>query len=860
MHQPLALLLLFTAAAEPSVGEVTFEKQVRPILKAYCFECHGEGDKLKADLDLRLRRLIVKGGESGPAVQPGSLDDSLLYKLVQRGKMPPTKKKLSRDEVALISRWIATGAKTAAPEPENLAAGLQITPEERAFWAFQPMARPAVPTVAHAERVRTPIDAFLLARLEAQGLTFAAEADRRTLVRRVYFDLLGLPPTPAVADAFVNDPAPDAYEKLIDQLLASPHYGERWGRHWLDVAGYADSDGYASEDIVRPYAYKYRDYVIRAFDADKPFDQFIVEQLAGDELLRPPYRNLSADDVDKLIATGFLRMAPDGTGAGGVDPGLARNAVVADTIKIVSTSLLGLTVGCAQCHNHRYDPIPQSDYYRLRALLEPAYNVKQWRSPAQRLISLATDADHARSVAVEAEAVRIDQQRLKKQQEYIDQTFNKELAKLPEELREPIRTARTTPLDKRTPEQQKLLMDHPSVNVDAGSLYLYDHNAAEDLKSYAARAAAVREMKPVEDFVQALTEMPGEVPTTHVFHRGDHEQPKQAVEPGGLVILEPALGLTIAPDSARPTTGRRLALARWLTNGRHPLTARVLVNRFWMHHFGRGIVGTPADFGMLGERPTHPELLDWLAHDFIDHGWRLKRFHKLLMTSTAYRQLSRRDAAKERLDPDNRLVGRMPVRRLEAEALRDAVLAVSGRLNRKMFGPPLPVRVDLVGQVVLGIDKDDLALPTGKFQSLNGEEFRRSVYVQVRRSRTLSLFETFDAAVMEPNCEIRNASTVAPQSLLMMNSNFVIEEADAFAERLRKEAGADPQAQVQLAWRLAFAREPAPRDVEDAVAFLAMQAENLSEKAAKAKKDARQLALANWCQALLSANRFLYVD
>jgi hypothetical protein len=856
-HSPWSALLLtlFPLAPAAAVEPISFEKHVRPILKAYCFECHGEGEKLKADLDLRLRRFLVKGGESGSAVDPGAPEKSLLYTKIKNGKMPPSKKKLSKDEVALIRRWITEGARTAAPEPETIAAGWHATAEDRAFWAFQPIRRPEVPTVRQS--VRTPIDAFLLARLEKEGLTFSPEADKRTLIRRAYFDLIGLPPTPQEVDSFVNDPAPDAYEKRIDQLLASPHYGERWGRHWLDVAGYADSDGYASEDLVRPYAYKYRDYVIRSFNADKSFDQFIQEQLAGDEMLRPPYQNLSPADVEKLVATGFLRMAPDGTGAPGVDQALARNQVVADTLKIVSTSLLGLTVGCAQCHNHRYDPIPQSDYYRLRAVFEPAYDWKSWRAPAQRLLSLATPAGKKRAAAVEAEAVRIDQARLKKQQEYIDATFEKELAKLPEELREPIRTARETPVTKQTPQQKKLLKDHPSVNVTAGSLYLYDSKAAADLKGYADRAAAVRVMKPIEEFVAPLTEVPGQVPTTFLFNRGDHEQPRQAVEPGGLVILEPALLLKIGPDTARPTTGRRLALARWLTDGQHPLPARVLVNRVWMHHFGRGIVATPSDFGALGERPTHPELLDWLAHDFMGHGWRLKRLHKLLMTSTAYRQASRRDPERDRLDPDNHLLGRMSIRRLEAEAIRDSVLAVSGRLNLKQFGAPVPVRVDEVGQVVIGIDTTDTAgRPSGKVIPLFGEEFRRSIYVQVRRSRTLTLFETFDAATMEPNCEIRNASTVAPQALLLMNNRFVIEEAEALAERLRKEAGDDLQGQIMLGWRLAFGKEPAPRDVEETLAFLAEQTETLKG----AKKEPRQLALANWCQALLSANRFLYVD
>jgi hypothetical protein len=773
--------------------------------------------------------------------------------------MPPGKKKLDPAEVALIGRWIDQGARAAGPEPQALAAGFQLTPAERTYWAFQPVRRPAAPPVHAAHLVRTPIDAFLLARLEALGLGFAPEADRRTLIRRATFDLLGLPPTPEEVAAFVADDRPDAYEHLLDRLLASPHYGERWGRHWLDTAGYADSDGATSDDLVRPYAYKYRDYVIRSTNADKPFDRFIQEQLAGDELIGRPLTNLAPQEVEELVATGFLRMAPDGTGSRQAEQGLARNQVIVDTLKIVSTTLLGLTVGCAQCHNHRYDPIPQSDYYRLRAVFEPAYDWKNWRTPAQRVVSLYTDADRARARQVEVEAGKVDQERRTKQQEYIDRTFDKEVAKLPAELRDAARKARGTSPSQRTPDQQKLMREYPSLNVTAGSLYLYDQKAADDLKACADRAAKVRSAKPPEDFVAALTEVPGKVPTTYLFNRGDHEQPKQAVEPGGLTVLEAVDPLRLAPpDPKQPTTGRRLALARWLTDGEHPLTARVLVNRVWALHFGKGIVGTPGDFGFLGERPTHPELLDWLARRFTDGGWRLKALHKLIMTSTAYRQSSLREPDKDRIDPDNHLLGRMPIRRLEAEELRDALLAVSGRLNDKPFGPPVPVTVDEAGQVILGVDvRDGAGRPRGKVASLNGEESRRSVYVQVRRSLPLNLFEAFDAPAMAPNCDLRKASTVAPQALMLMNNQDVVALAEAFAARVRREVGEEPRAQVRRAWTLAFGAEPHEEEIQEAVRFLTAPLAASGTSQANAK---RQAALAVFCQALLGSNPFLYVD
>jgi mono/diheme cytochrome c family protein len=854
----LVLTLSQTYAGDKApVGPVMFETHIRPLLKTHCFECHGEGQKLKGGLDMRLRRLLVKGGKSGPALVPGKESGSLILERLASGEMPPGKKKLTKDEITVVARWIAEGARTLRPEPEAIAAGFHLTHEEQAFWAFQPIRRPALPTVKEHRRIRTPIDAFLLARLDKEGLSFSSEADRATLIRRVYFDLLGLPPSPAEIASFLVDPAADAYERLVDRLLSSSHYGERWGRHWLDVAGYADSEGYTEDDAVRVYAYKYRDYVIRAFNADMPLDCFIQEQLAGDEMVRPPYANLNAAAIDKLTATGFLRMAPDGT-ARAADRKLAANQVVADTIQIVGTSLLGLTVHCAQCHNHRYDPIPQSDYYHLRAVFEPAYNVANWRTPAGRRISLYTDADRKQAQEVEKEAAKIDQARLKKQQEYTERTFQKELAKLAPGLREPVRLARNTPDAKRTAGQQKLLRDHPSVNVSAGSLYLYDHKAAEDLKKLAADAAKVRATKTVENFLRALTEIPGQIPVTHIFNRGDHEQPREAVSPGGLMVLASLkLGNIPAKEPALPTTGRRLALARWLTSGKNPLTARVLVNRVWLHHFGRGIVGTPGDFGYLGQRPTHPELLDWLANEFMAGGWRLKRLHKLIMTSTAYRQSSLRLPHLQKVDPDNRLLARMSVRRLDAEAIRDAMLAINGKLTRRLFGPPVPVMHDDFGQVVLGVDTADSAGYKQKEVPLGDEEFRRSVYVQVRRSRPLAVLDTFDAPAMTPNCECRNESTVTPQALMLMNSRLIVTQAKYFAERLQREAP-DVRARVALGWRLSFGTEPKIGEVNDAMAFLSEQAAQF--RSTQKGQDSDMLALASFCQALLSSNRFLYVD
>jgi len=870
------LMLLPPAHAAPPV----FEKDIRPILKAHCFDCHGEGEKLKGGVDLRLRRLMLKGGDEGPVLVPGKPDKSPLYKMVQSGEMPKREKKLTREQVEIIKQWIASGANTAHPEPAELAKGASVTEEERAFWSFQPIRRPAIPKTKTKDHVRTPIDAFLVASLTRQKLGFSPEADKVTLLRRACFDLTGLPPTPAEVESFVADSAPDAYEKLIDRLLESPHYGERWGRHWLDLAGYADSDGYSDADPPRPYAYKYRDYVIRSLNADKPFDRFITEQLAGDELARATQGNASTAVVDSrtrelLIATGFLRMGSDGTATDAIDHDTVRNQVVADTIKIVSTSLLGLSVGCAQCHDHRYDPIPQSDYYRLRAVIEPAYDWKKWRKPAERLVSLYTEADRAKAAEVEAEAQKLTQEKNAKQKQYIDQALNKHLEKYEVGLSNKLRAAYDTSADKRDAEQKKLLADNPSVNINAGVLYQYNQKAADDLKAMDAKIAEARGRKPTEDFISVLTEPADKQPVTYLFHRGDPKQPKEAILPGGLSVLAPP-GQRIelpAKDPGLPTSGRRLAFAHWLTSSTNPLVARVLVNRIWLHHFGIGLVGTPSDFGAMGERPTHPELLDWLANDFVEHGWQTKRLHKMIMISTAYRQSSRRDPRRELRDPGNRLYWRKPVQRLDAEVIRDAILTTSGTLNQAMFGPPVPVRPDVHGQIVVGIDKTEGDNKMPVETSLKGEEFRRGTYVEVRRSRPLAMLHAFDAPVMEVNCDRRQSSTVPTQSLMLMNSQFILDQAARFASRLQKENPGDPRGQVARGWQLAFSRNPTEPELADAVVFLARQVDHLktiSEKSDKAKKEEKAgpaakpapdlQALTDLCQALLSANEFLYVD
>ena len=403
-------------------GTLTFEKHIRPIFRAHCYDCHGAEDEVKGGLDLRQVRLMSRGGESGPAIQPGAPEKSYLLERLRSGEMPPGGKHVPAEEIAVIERWIAEGAKTARAEPETIGPGLGITEEERSFWSFQPIKRPDVPEVSTfppAARVRTPIDVLVLQAMP-EGTGFAPDADRRTLIKRLYFDLIGLPPSPEELETWAKDSAGDWYQRLLNDLLDSPHYGERWARHWLDVAGYADSEGYTNSDAERPWAWKYRDWVIRSLNHDKPLNQFIIEQLAGDEIAGPQDGDLTPDQIDLLTATGFLRMAADGTGSG-ADNADGRNQVMTDTLKIVGTSLLGLSVQCAQCHDHRYDPIPQTDYYALRAVFEPALDWQAWKNPNARRVSLYTKADREKAAELETQTKSIADGRAKKLNEYLKQ-------------------------------------------------------------------------------------------------------------------------------------------------------------------------------------------------------------------------------------------------------------------------------------------------------------------------------------------------------------------------------------------------------------------------------------------------------
>ncbi len=772
--------LLFMCVSVPA-DDLLFERDIRPILRAHCFDCHGATEKPEGGLDLRQVRLMQHGGESGTAIIPGNTNGSLLLERIRAGEMPPGETKLTSKEIDTLTQWIDGGAKTARPERESIPPGLGITPEERAFWSFQQIQRPVDPDVREdvRSRVRNSIDAFLLAPMP-EGLTFADDADRHTLILRTHFDLTGLPPSAEALRQWSNEPSEDWYARLVDSLLESQDYGERWARHWLDVAGYADSEGSTVNDAERPWAWKYRDYVIRSFNADKPFDRFITEQLAGDELAGPQQGDLTAEQIELLTATGFLRMAADGTGSGEDNP-TGRNQTIADTIKIVSTSLMGLSVGCAQCHDHRYDPIPQRDYFAMRAVFSPAMDWQDWKVPSQRLVSLYTAADRQKSAEISAEAGVIGTERAAKEKEYMAQALEKELLKYEEPLRASLKLAYETEAAQRTPEQVQLLKNNPSVDISPGVLYQYLPEAAEDLKKYDARIAEVNAKRPPEEFLSVLTEPAGHLPETHLFHRGDFQQPLAVVAPGALTVACPEdARLEFPADNPDlPTSGRRLAFARWLTARDNPLVARVIVNRIWLHHFGKGLVPTPADFGRLGVAPTHPELLDWLADEFMQHGWSVKHLHRIILASSAWRQSSRKVAMHNSLDPDNRFYSRQSITRLDAELVRDRMLAVTGHLDSRQFGAPAPITEDDAGQVVI-----------------DNNVTRRSLYIKARRSQPVAMLQAFDAPVMEVNCERRPVSTVATQSLMLMNSSTILNHAAKLEERCRSEATPIPEDQL----------------------------------------------------------------
>jgi len=746
--------------------EPVHQHDVYPILLRRCTMCHGRNIQ-EGGLDLRSRAAIVRGGKSGTAIVPGKPEESLLIKKLQAGTMPPRNrlveasvKPIEVTEIEVLARWIAVGAPELDIQPDiaTTIPDTLVSDKDRDFWSFRPAKAVQIPTVRTRERVRNPIDAFILEKLEAKGVTLSPEADRQTLLRRASFDLTGLPPDPAEVLAFLSDPTPDAYERMIDRLLASPRYGERWGRKWLDLAGYADSEGKREQDLPRPHAWRYRDYVIRALNEDKPYSRFLLEQIAGDELANYEKAEITPEIYDNLVATGFLRMVPDASWANITGYLPDRLEVIADEIDVLGSAVMGLTLKCARCHTHKFDPIPHRDYYRLAAIFKGALDEHDW-------------------------------------------------------LRPDIRPG----------------LGPVSQDVVAGRLL--PHVLPVERKAWQASK------KGEEPKIQAVWDR-GEPTPTYIYRRGDPLSPGRLVGPGVPSMLTD--GKT--PFEVKPPwpgakqTGRRLAFAHWLIQADHPLTWRVEVNRIWKHHFGSGIVSTLGNFGKSGSPPSHPELLDWLAQEFVASGSSRKVLHRLMMTSSVYRQRSEASAT------GNALFARMPFTRLDAEAIYDTLVSVAARSDEVRYGPADPVLVR----------KDGLITPI-----VNERGWRRLIYVKQARRQMPTHLENFDFPQMNPNCVERRDSTVAPQALYLLNNDMVELIADFFASRVEREVGSDPATQVERVYLLALSRSPSQGEKLAGVEAL----RNLKEEWAKTHlRTASTKALATYCHAIVNSAAFMYVD
>ena len=852
-------LVLLTGFFQGSVDadDLTFEQHVRPILKAQCFHCHGEEEELHGGLDLRLVRLMVTGGDSGEAIIPGDAESSLLWQRVVTDEMPEGSKKLSAEQKATLRKWIESGARTARPEPSDVR-DARFTQEELAHWAFQPVKQPALPPATELPH-ETALDLFIAERLQGNGLSFSPKADRQTLIRRLSFSLLGLPPSPEEVAQFVNDEAPDAYERLVDRLLASPQFGVRWGRHWLDVAGYAESNGDQPSDGDRPHAWRYRDYVVDAFNASRPVDRFYTEQLAGDELIKTELDIHNPEHLEMLTATGFLRMSPDRTQT--TNTLEERTLAVAESLKVVSSAMIGMTVGCAQCHDHKYDPIGIDDYYRFRAIFDPVFPMEKWATPASRVVDFTTTEVLEEEARIEAEAKAIADDIQRRRTAHGQKIQDQKLTDVPDDDREATRTAVLTESTKRNDEQIRLLKKYPMVKpvstISGGLLIEYDMAAHRRFEKEMEKVAAVRAQKPARRIVMVTQEQAEVVPVSHVLFRGNPESKGEEVSPDEVMVFRQNRDITFANKQALAgTTGRRLTYAQQLTDGTHPLTARVYVNRIWMLHMGQGIVTTPGDFGLGGAAPTHPELLDWLADDFVKHGWDPKRLHRQILLSYTFQQSSTRTNELDAIDPENKLYGRMSLRRLEAEAIRDSILASVDQLSHDLGGPSIPVVEAPDGKVVIGKAQVRDGLKTGVSDGNDGAT-RRSIYIQIQRRLPLNMLATFDQPVMNPNCEIRSPSTVATQSLWFLNDDHIISYSLLLAERL--DPTLDDESKLDALFLRLFSQPPNPDEKAACLELLAQQRLNLKSE----NDDSEELERKTWgslCQMLFASNRFLYID
>ncbi|MGH9722440.1 MAG: PSD1 and planctomycete cytochrome C domain-containing protein [Bryobacteraceae bacterium] len=929
------LALAFCTAAGAQIAQLAAQKSpatakdVLPILEKKCFQCHGEALKM-GNLDLRTRESILKGGDKGPALAPGKGDESLLIHRVT-GKVAPQMPMaplpaLSAPEVALLKDWINQGANwgaAAAAQPQagsgygNEYKEKVITAQDRQWWAFQKPVRREPSKVSDARWARNPIDAFIKAALDDKALVPAPQADRAMLIRRAYLDLIGLVPAPAEVDAFVNSSSPKAYQELIEKLLASPHYGERWARYWLDVVRYADSSGFEHDRDVST-AWRFRDYVIKSFNQDKPYHQFIIEHLAGDELDNPTN--------DSVTATAFYRVGPRVRFREKDNP-FYRYDYLDDIVRTSFQGFMGLSVHCARCHDHKFDPITRKDYYRSVAMffgyvnydhpLLPKEQVREWERKTREIVSGLEP--------LKKEVARIEAPYRKAQ-------FEANLTRLPEEVQAAIKV----PLEQRTPGQ-KLLAAQFERGIGGGdgdpnymgedpalSLITTAGQRAPNLAEgpryggaarnrtagggprvsdadHQRRAALLEQIAALEkqmpetpyavegirdgdfrlapdgpgdepspgktyrpeypDLGKSFLPDPGtkyEVPWVHFGANGlvvEDDNKAPVIPPGYLTVL---INGTLPPVAKPPerddyvSSGRRRALAEWIASAENPLTARVIVNRIWYWHFGRGIVSTPGNFGKMGVAPSHPELLDWLATEFVRQGWSIKQMHRLIMNSEAYKMGSTFYRAQNaEKDPDNVFLWRYPVRRLDGEAMRDVILSASGQINLEAGGPPffpsLPQRVrDGYRQGKWILTKEEPAT------------WRRSIYAYWKRGMKYPMFDVHDQPDQNVTTEKRNITTVPTQALTLLNNEFVHLQARHLAERVMKEAGSnDPGAQIKALYRIALSREPSQTEMAGQVDFIRKQRQF---QATKGAQSAELAALIDLSHVMLNANEFVYIN
>ncbi len=854
-------VILCASVVQAQTDPITFTGHIRPIFERSCWNCHGEASQL-SDLDLRTREDAIAGGTRGQALVPGRAEESRLYQVLAGLADPPMPMggdRLSESEVAAVRAWIDDGAHwddggtTSTADALSALENSQLPPGARDYWAFQLPQRAVVPASAAYGH---PVDRFLEAARREAGVMAGPKADPLTRLRRAYLDLTGLPPTPEQIDAFLADTERGAWERLIETLLESPHYGERWGRHWMDVARYADSTGF-EQDYVRPNAWRYRDYVINAYNKDKPYNQFLKEQIAGDEL----------DHVtdETLIATGFLRAGPRVQFREKDNPE-RRHDYLDDVLATLGRGVLGMTVHCARCHDHKFDPILQKDYYSLQASIFGYVEIDHPlldRDEAQAYQKANADID------AEIEPLR---ERISVIEEPHRNRLKLELIR--ERFPENVQRAAEKPAAERTAGEQLLAAQVLSINpprqrvVDA----LSEEEAARhsELMSLVERLDRQRPPRPAMAEIvtdgdyrfapdgpgdevigcpecRTLPDEPGTflhepggpdyvAPPSYFLIRGDPFSPGSEMSPGFLTVATYGDPPTAITRSDGRTSGRRLALAEWVVSPENPLTARVAVNRVWHHHFGRGIVRTLDNLGKMGDLPTHPELLDWLAVEFMDRGWSVKELHRLLMTSEAYQMASANDdPAALAADPENNYLWRYRQQRLEAEALRDAIMTVSGEIDLAVGGKP----------IFPYVPDDILATSKGKGhwdnQADGPEVWRRSVYVYRRRSLGFPFFDTFDLPDQNQTAAARNVSTVPTQALTLMNNEFVLNQAALFANRLKAEAPGDIDRQIELAYRIALTRTPT------------------GDEAAVAKTLVAQQSLVDLTHVMLNLNEFLYL-